>query len=95
MKMAMSEGSMTMTGRRCGSPLGGVEGDDLSLVYYYTIFPNLFLSLHPDYVLIPPRRSHRLRSHPHRLRVVLPSRRYRQRRLRSGSGCGVLGHDQS
>jgi Rieske 2Fe-2S family protein len=52
MKMAMSEGSMTMTGRRCGSPLGGVEGDDLSLVYYYTIFPNLFLSLHPDYVLI-------------------------------------------
>ena len=37
---------------RCAAPLGGVSGDDLDLVYYYTLFPNLFLSLHPDYVLI-------------------------------------------
>jgi Rieske 2Fe-2S family protein len=52
MQLAEKEGSMTMTGRRCGTPLGEVTGDDLSLIYYYTIFPNLFLSLHPDYVLI-------------------------------------------
>ena len=52
MQLADKDGSMTMTGRRCGSPLGEVSGDDLSLIYYYTIFPNLFLSLHPDYVLI-------------------------------------------
>ena len=27
-------------------------GEDLNRVYYYTVFPNLLLSLHPDYVLI-------------------------------------------
>ena len=52
MQMAKKDGSMTMTGRRCAAPLGEVSGDDLSLIYYYTILPNLFLSLHPDYVLI-------------------------------------------
>ena len=53
MKMAAGRGSsMTMSGRVCGTPLGEVAGDDLGMVYYYTIFPSLFLSLHPDYVLI-------------------------------------------
>ena len=52
MKMSMEGGSMTMSGQRCALPLGDVSGEDLDLVYYYTIFPNLFLSLHPDYVLI-------------------------------------------
>ena len=52
MRMAESGGSMTMNGRRCAPPLGGVEGENLDLVYYYTLFPNLFLSLHPDYVLV-------------------------------------------
>ena len=32
--------------------LGEVSGDDLNRIYYYTIFPNLLLSLHPDYVLV-------------------------------------------
>jgi Rieske 2Fe-2S family protein len=52
MKMAKSGGSMTMTGERCALPIPGVEGEDLDLVYYYTLFPNLFLSLAPDYVLL-------------------------------------------
>jgi phenylpropionate dioxygenase-like ring-hydroxylating dioxygenase large terminal subunit len=52
MQLASAGGSMTMTGNRCAVPLNGVRGDDLDRVYYYTIFPNLFLSLHPDYVLI-------------------------------------------
>ncbi len=52
MKMAHRGGSMTMSGRSCAPPLGEVSGSDLDLVYYYTIFPNLFLSLHPDYVLV-------------------------------------------
>jgi Rieske 2Fe-2S family protein len=52
MQMATPGGSMTMSGARCAAPLGTLEGDDLDLVYYYTIFPNIFLSLHPDYVLI-------------------------------------------
>jgi Rieske 2Fe-2S family protein len=43
--------SMTMTGRSCGLPLGDLSGDDLQRAYYYTIFPNLMLSIHPDYVV--------------------------------------------
>jgi len=52
MKFAQDFESMTMSGRRCAAPLGGISGEDLRLVYYYTIFPNMLLSLHPDYVLI-------------------------------------------
>jgi len=52
MKMSMAGGSMTMNGQRCALPLGEVSGDDLDLVYYYTIFPSFFLSFHPDYVLV-------------------------------------------
>ena len=52
MQMSMKGGSMTMSGQRCALPLGQVSGEDLDLVYYYTIFPSLFLSFHPDYVLI-------------------------------------------
>ena len=51
--MSMDQpGSMTMSGQRCAPPLGNVAGDDLSAVYYYTMMPNFFLSLHPDYVLV-------------------------------------------
>ena len=43
--------SMTMTGRACGLPLGELSTDDMRRAYYYTIFPNLMLSIHPDYVV--------------------------------------------
>ncbi len=52
MRLSREHGSMTMSGARCAAPLAGVKGEDLSRVYYYTIFPNMLLSLHPDYVLI-------------------------------------------
>ena len=52
MRMSIEGGSMTMTGRRCASPLGDLSGEDLDFVQYYTVFPNLLLSLLPDYVLI-------------------------------------------
>ena len=52
MRMSIEGGSMTMSGNRCAVPLTGVEGEDLNLVYYYTLFPNMFLSLAPDYVLV-------------------------------------------
>lgn len=52
MRMSIDGGSMTMTGRTCAPSLGALEGEDLNMVYYYTIFPNLLLSLHPDYVLM-------------------------------------------
>lgn len=52
--MHLSDGneSLTMSGRACAKPLAGISGDDLQLIYYYTIFPNMLLSLHPDYVLV-------------------------------------------
>ena len=43
--------SLTISGKPCGKPLGEVGGEDLKRVYYYSIFPNLLLSLHPDYVM--------------------------------------------
>jgi Rieske 2Fe-2S family protein len=45
-------GSLTTTGRTPRPPLGEVAGEDRNRVYYYAIFPNLLLSLHPDYVMV-------------------------------------------
>jgi glycine betaine catabolism A len=45
-------GSMTMSGRACGVAVSSaLEEDDHHRVYYYSIFPNMLLSLHPDYVM--------------------------------------------
>ena len=44
-------GSMTMTGRACGLPVADLPAEDHNRVYYYSIFPNMLLSLHPDYVM--------------------------------------------
>lgn len=57
MRLADPAGSMTTHGGRCAPPLGGAEGDggERGRVFYYTRFPDLFLSLHPEYVL-----AHRL-----------------------------------
>ncbi len=52
MHMSIEGGSMTMTGARCAPPLGELSGDELNQVQYYTVFPNLLLSLHPDYALV-------------------------------------------
>lgn len=52
MRLRDPEGSMTTTGRRCAVPLPGLGDEEADKVYYFTVFPNLFLSLHPDYVLI-------------------------------------------
>jgi Rieske 2Fe-2S family protein len=53
MQMRGADSSMTVSGHLCGPPL--VDGLERQRVYYYTIFPGMFLSLHPDYVL-----THRL-----------------------------------
>lgn len=41
--------SVTMSGRSCGVPLASMEGADARKAYYYTMWPNMMLSLHPDY----------------------------------------------
>lgn len=43
--------SATMTGRSCGLPLGELPGDDRARAYYYTVFPSMMLSIHPDYAV--------------------------------------------
>jgi phenylpropionate dioxygenase-like ring-hydroxylating dioxygenase large terminal subunit len=51
--MVINEGhqSLTMSGRSCGLAVGDLPQEDLNRVYYYAIFPNMLLSLHPDYVM--------------------------------------------
>ncbi|MCI0416094.1 aromatic ring-hydroxylating dioxygenase subunit alpha [bacterium] len=49
MQISMEGGSMTMDGHACASALCEDEKD---VVHYYTLFPSMFLSLHPDYVLV-------------------------------------------
>jgi Rieske 2Fe-2S family protein len=57
-------GSLSQSGRACGVPVADLTGDDLQRVYYYSIFPNMLLSLHPDYVMVhafrpvAPDRTH-------------------------------------
>ena len=51
MELNHGSGSMTMSGRACAAPLSGLTEQDLQRVYYYSLFPNTLLSLHPDYVM--------------------------------------------
>ncbi len=52
--MRLTDGceSMTMEGRACAAPLPGADGVSPRLVWYYVVFPSLFLSIMPDYVLV-------------------------------------------
>jgi Rieske 2Fe-2S family protein len=51
--MLMEKGrSLTMSGRSCAPPLGSMKIEDQARIFYYSIFPNLRLSLHPDYVMV-------------------------------------------
>ncbi|MGH7699506.1 MAG: aromatic ring-hydroxylating oxygenase subunit alpha [Gemmatimonadales bacterium] len=43
--------SVTMSGRACAAPFPGLLPEDRRRAYYYTVFPSLMLSLHPDYVV--------------------------------------------
>jgi Rieske 2Fe-2S family protein len=54
--------SLTTTGTSVRPLLGSVDGADARRAYFYTIFPSLLLSLHPDFVMI------------HTLRPLAPDR---------------------
>ena len=51
--MELRDGAVTMSldGHSDGLPLRGLTGDGLRTVIYVGIFPNVLLSLHPDYVM--------------------------------------------
>jgi Rieske 2Fe-2S family protein len=42
--------SLTMSGNACAAFVGEIE--NLQRVFYYSIFPNMLLSLHPEYVMV-------------------------------------------
>lgn len=66
MQLSPGNQSMTVTGRACALPLNEAGNENQTLIYYYTIFPNLLLSLFPDYVLL-----HRLdRQSPSQTRII-------------------------
>ncbi len=44
--------SLTMSGNTCALPVGDMEAADFRRVFYYSIFPNMLLSMHPDYVMV-------------------------------------------
>jgi Rieske 2Fe-2S family protein len=54
--------SLTMSGNACALPVGdppslgygaaGINAEDFHRVFYYSIFPNMLLSMHPDYVMV-------------------------------------------
>ena len=44
--------SLTLTGSTMRPPIRTVTGPDVARNYYYTIFPSLLLSLHPDYAMV-------------------------------------------
>ena len=43
---------MSTDGRLCGDFLPGLDAEQRRQVMYFTIFPSMFLSPHPDYVLV-------------------------------------------
>jgi Rieske 2Fe-2S family protein len=45
-------GSMSASGRACARPVGDLPAEDLHRVYYYSLFPNMLLSLHHDYAMV-------------------------------------------
>jgi Rieske 2Fe-2S family protein len=51
--MSITRGrSLTMSGSACASLVGDIGGADSHRVFYYSIFPNMLLSMHPDYVMV-------------------------------------------
>ena len=52
MVLSDSHDTVSTGGALCGDRLAGLSGENHNRVYFYTLFPSLFVSLHPDYVLI-------------------------------------------
>jgi glycine betaine catabolism A len=49
--MELNHASMTLDGGTARPPIAGLSSANHGRVYYYSIFPNMLLSLHPDYVM--------------------------------------------
>ena len=47
-----SGGGLANSGRACAAPVGDFSAEEARRVYYYSLFPNMLLSLHADYVMV-------------------------------------------
>jgi len=52
MELSADADSMTLTGKTNRPSIKGTAKEDLRRIYYFLIFPNMFFSLHQDYLLI-------------------------------------------
>ena len=86
--------TLTMDGRCSRAFLPGLSPQDVRRVYYYAIFPNMLLSLHPDYMLVHTLWPQSRRPDDQRVRVALPPRGTGAARLRPDGRRRVLGHDE-
>lgn len=52
--MQLSDGVETVSsdGKHVGEPFEGLNESQRRSIHYYTVFPNMFVSAHPDYVMI-------------------------------------------
>ena len=85
--------SLTMSGNACALPVGDIKGEDHDRVFYYSIFPNMLLSMHPDYVMV-----HQLwPQSPERTLILCDwffhPEAFDRPRLSSGGRDRILGHD--
>jgi len=51
MEFNKNKQSITSSGSLCCPPFKNLKRSNLNRVYYYSIFPNMLLSLHPEYVM--------------------------------------------
>jgi Rieske 2Fe-2S family protein len=51
--MSIAQGkSLTMSGNACALPVGNIRAKITLAFFYYSIFPNMLLSMHPEYVMV-------------------------------------------
>ena len=52
MELSENIDSMTWTGKTKRPPIKGTTEEDMRRIYHFLIFPNMFFSLHQDYLLV-------------------------------------------
>jgi hypothetical protein len=94
--MDLAEGTqiVSLTGERHAPTLPHLAEGQERKVYYFGLFPNLLLSVHPDYIMTHRLRPLAPRPDPHRVRVAVLPRGSRVGRLRPLLRQRLLGHHQ-
>ena len=86
--------SLTMSGKACALPVGRHRARIMQRVFYYSIFPNMLLSLHPEYVMVHQLWPQVAGPDIDLVRLVFSSGGVRANGFQAGGRDRVLGHDQ-